>query len=423
MALVENIAAEFNTVDQSGAVGAVRKQAFTAFEKLGIPSTRHEEWKYTNIKTKLPETLSLQANNDDFIVSYNSFEAIKATKLVFINGAFYQNLSTIVPQQGITVTNLNTAFAEHNAQVEKHFGKLVQLNEEHFAALNTAFATDGIYIHVAKNTVAEAPIIITYLFTGGETFVQSRGLVIAEQGADLQIVEQFINNSSEAYSNHVTEVHVGANAHVNITQLQTETYNTTAVNTVEAEVGRDAKFTCTAVSFEGKLIRNNINARLRGENGEANFNGLYYAKGESLIDSHILVDHIVPNCQSNQLYKGVIDDEATGVFNGKIFVKQDAQKTNAFQSSKAILLSENAAINSKPQLEIFADDVKCSHGAAIGQLGGNEVFYLMARGIPETDAKAMLTFAFANDIIDKVEIAEIKEHLENVLRERLGLTV
>lgn len=423
MALVENIAAEFNKVDQSGTVGAVRKQAYAAFEKLGLPGTRHEEWKYTNIKTKLPETLSLNAIETVTPVAFHSFDKLSGSKLIFVNGVYNEGLSTIVAHQGLTITNLSNAFAAHNSAVENHFGKLVQFNEEHFTALNTAFATDGVYIHVAKNTIVEQPILLVYLFTnGGDQFIQSRGLIIAEQGTDVKIVEQFQNTTAEAYSNHVTEVFVGTNANVNITQLQTETHNTTAVNTVEAELGRDAKFTCSAITFEGKLIRNNINARLRGENGEANFNGLYYAKGESLIDNHILVDHIVPNCQSNQHYKGVIDNEATGVFNGKIFVKEDAQKTNAFQSSKAILLSDTAAIYAKPQLEIFADDVKCSHGAAIGQLGGNEVFYLMARGIPEHDAKAMLTFAFANDIIEKVEIAAIKEHLGNVLRDRLGLT-
>ncbi len=172
-----------------------------------------------------------------------------------------------------------------------------------------------------------------------------------------------------------------ANASVTITKLQTETVNATGVYTLEAQIGRDARFTCNTFTFEGKLIRNNLNARLSGQNAEAHLNGLYYGTGDSLIDNHLLVDHIVPNCQSNQLYKGILDDEATGVFNGKIFVKQDAQKTNAFQSSKGILLSPTASINSKPQLEIFADDVKCSHGAAIGQLNENAVFYLRAREV------------------------------------------
>lgn len=423
MDLAGNIEKEFKFVDQSGTVGAVRREAFTAFTKLGIPNTRHEEWKYTNIKTKLPETLSLKANSKETEIAYHSFDAITGSKLVFVNGLYNAGLSTIIPQDGVTITNLNAAFTEHNAPVEKHFGKLVQFNEEHFAALNTAFATDGVYIHVAKNIAAELPVVIVHLFTnGGEHFAQTRSLVIAEQGADIKIVEDFQNTGAAAFYNHVTEVYVNDNAAVNIMQLQTETHNATAVHTIEAEVKRDAKFTCTTVTFEGQLIRNNINARLRGENSEAHLNGLYYAKGESLIDNHILIDHIVQNCESYQHYKGVIDNEATGVFNGKIFVKEDAQKTNAFQSSKAILLSDTAAIYAKPQLEIFADDVKCSHGAAIGQLGTNEVFYLMARGIPEHDAKAMLTFAFANDIIEKVEIAEIKEHLGNVLRDRLGLT-
>ena len=228
---------------------------------------------------------------------------------------------------------------------------------------------------------------------------------------------------SEAYSNHVTEVYVGANANINISHLQTGTVNTTAVHTIEADIQRDGRFTCNTITLEGKLIRNNTNARFKGENAEAHLNGLYFGKDSAILDNHLLVDHQVPNCQSNQLYKGILDDEATGVFNGKIFVKLDAQKTNAFQSSKAILLSDNAAINTKPQLEIFADDVKCSHGAAIGQLGGDEVFYLRSRGIPEKEARAMLTYAFANDIIQAITVEEVQTYLSALLQQRLNLTL
>lgn len=422
MALVENIQAEFKSIEHADAVGRVRQQAFDAFSKLGIPSVKHEEWRYTNVKTKLPETLSVLNSSAPTIPSYNSVTEFNTVKLVFVNGVFTPSLSQVNEQQGITITSLKQAFTTHNQLVEKHYGKLVYFNEEHFAALNTAFATDGAFIHIGKNTTAELPVLIVHLFTNGaESFNQTRTLVIAEQGSEIHLIEDFRNLASSAYYNHVSEIYIGANASVNITKLQTETANTTGIHTLEADLARDAKFTCTDISFDGALIRNNVNARLKGENAEAHLYGLYYGVGNSVLDNHILIDHIVPNCQSNQLYKGVLDNEASGVFNGKIFVKQDAQKTNAFQSSKAILLSNEASINSKPQLEIFADDVKCSHGAAIGQLGKNEVFYLRARGITERDAKAMLTYAFANDIIEKVSNPQIKEHLSTVLRNRLGL--
>lgn len=422
MSLVEKIVAENNIEPQSGAQ-EIRHVALEAFRTLGIPSTRHEEWKYTNIKTKLPEHLSLVSTKEINLTAFHAFDNLNANKLIFLNGAYQPQLSTIIPQEGVTITPLKEAFIHQKELTEQTYGKLVQLNEEHFGALNTAFAQDGLFVHIAKNTSAEKPILVIHLFNNAEQFTQSRNLIIAERGAQVNIIEDFQNISHSAFYNHVSEVYVHENANVNSTKLQTETTNTTAVHTLEAELLRDALFTCTTISFEGQLIRNNINARLKGENAQADLHGLYYGKNTSLLDNHILIDHIAPNCNSNQLYKGILDDESTGIFNGKIFVKQAAQKTNAFQSSKAILLSNDASINSKPQLEIFADDVKCSHGAAIGQLEGNEVFYLLTRGIEEKEAKAMLTFAFANQLLDKISNEEVRLFIEEKLRSRLGLTL
>ncbi len=422
MSLVDKIVAENNIESQNGAQ-EIRGAALAAFRTLGLPTTRHEEWKYTNIKTKLPEQLSLISFKEISLSNFHSFENLAANKMVFANGVYQPQLSSVYTQDGVVITNLKDAFTNQKELAEKKYGQLVHLNEEHFGALNTAFAQDGVFIYVAKNVIVEKPLLVIHLYNNAEQFTQSRNLIIAETGAQLNIIEDFQNLSSSAFYNHVTEVYVHENANVNITKLQTETINTTAVHTLEAELLRDGHFTCTTISFEGQLIRNNINARLKGENSQADLNGLYYGKNSSLLDNHVLIDHIAPNCNSNQLYKGILDDESTGVFNGKIFVKQAAQKTNAFQSSKAILLSKEASINSKPQLEIFADDVKCSHGAAIGQLEGNEVFYLLARGIEEKEAKAMLTFAFANQLLDKISNEEIRTFIEEKLKSRLGLTL
>ena len=429
MALTDKIQQEFNALEKdltalnSDALHRLRLQAIGAFNNLGIPGNRHEEWKYTNIKTKLPESITLLPSAGSSAPAYHSFDKIATTKLVFVNGNFSKELSDIKPETGIIINSLKEAYSTHKDLVDKHYGKLVQYSEEHFAALNTAFATDGAFILVKRNTVIEQPVFIIHLFNNADTFTQSRNLIIAEEGSGLTFVEDFQSSGSAAFFNHVSEIFVEANASVTITKLQTETVNATGVYTLEAQIGRDARFTCNTFTFEGKLIRNNLNARLSGQNAEAHLNGLYYGTGDSLIDNHLLVDHIVPNCQSNQLYKGILDDEATGVFNGKIFVKQDAQKTNAFQSSKGILLSPTASINSKPQLEIFADDVKCSHGAAIGQLNENAVFYLRARGIPEEEAKAMLTFAFANEIIETLQSEDIKAYLTEILRKRLNISL
>jgi Fe-S cluster assembly protein SufD len=353
--------------------------------------------------------------------AFNAFENIRASKLVFVNGIFNKELSNIIAETGVTAGSLKEHFVTSKQLTEKHYGKLVNKYEEHFSVLNTAFATDGAFVHIQKGVASEIPVFIIYLYDSPENFTQSRNLIIAEEGSSIKVVVDFQNIGSSSFYNHVSEVFVGENANVNITKLQTATANTTAVHTLEADVARGGKFTCNTITFTGNLIRNSANVRLSGENTDAHLNGLYYGKGNSLIDNHILIDHLVPNCESKQLYKGILDDESTGVFNGKIFVKQDAQKTNAFQSSKAILLSDEASVYSKPQLEIFADDVKCSHGAAIGQLNENEIFYLRARGIYEKDAKSILTYAFANDVIATIAIEELKAYLDNQLKSRLGL--
>ncbi len=429
MSLVENIAKEFELLaknlngEKESTLFGTRKDAMSAFQKLGIPSNRHEEWRYTNIKTQLPESLSI-VNSKQLVPvkdSFNFFKNITATKLVFVNGNFNSALSSVIEEAGVTVGSLKEHLKSNKELSEKYYGTLVKKYEEHFSVLNTAFAADGALVYIKKGVSATSPIFIIHLYDSPENFTQSRNLVIAEESSAVNVIVDFQNIGPASFYNHVSEIFVGKNANVNITKLQTETAKTTAVNTLEADVSRDAKFTCTTVSLEGKLIRNSTNVRLSGENSEAHLNGLYYGKGESLIDNHILIDHIVPNCQSNQLYKGVLDGASTGVFNGKIFVKPDAQKTNAFQSSKAILLSDEASINSKPQLEIFADDVKCSHGAAIGQLNENEVFYLRARGIHENDAKSILTYAFANEIIETIAIKELKDYLDSKLKTSLGL--
>jgi Fe-S cluster assembly protein SufD len=427
MSFADKINSEFELAEKNISsehiLAHIRKDAFTSFQKLGIPSNRHEEWRYTNIKTQLPESLSITGHTTWNLAKdgFNSFAGIKATKLVFLNGVLNTGLSTIIEETGVTVGSLKEHLSHNKGLTEKYFGKLVKKYEDHFSMLNTAFVNDGAFVHVKKGVTAKQPIFIINLYNSPENFTQSRNLIIVEDSSKLDVIVDFQNLGFSSYYNHVSECFVGNNADLNVTKLQTATQHTTAVHTLEAEVERDAKFTCTTISLEAKLIRNTTNVRLSGENSEARLNGLYYGTGTSLIDNHILVDHLVPNCQSNQLYKGILDEEATGVFNGKIFVKQDAQKTNAFQSSKAILLSDEASINSKPQLEIFADDVKCSHGAAIGQLSQDEVFYLRTRGIHEADAKSILTYAFASQIINTITIEALKVYLDNKLKERLHL--
>jgi Fe-S cluster assembly protein SufD len=435
MSLAENIEKQFGELDVAGTQHAVyRKEAMSAFRQLGIPTSRHEEWKYTNIKTKLGESLTLGSVASEVNAAVKNYIASLppyAFRIIFLNGVFHPELSIVPDIKGFTFQSLHEALSAPSAWVDKYFGKLVNCREEHFAALNTAFVNDGALIHVAKNTIISDPIYIQYFFTASDAnaFTQTRNLIVLEDGASLQLAEDFRNASNiPVQYNHVSEMYVGKNAQLDVVKLQLEVSNAVGIHTLESQVERDGNFSAATITFSapntGKgnsVIRNNISAKLVGENAHADLNGLYFGKEDAHIDNHILIDHTVPNCTSNQLYKGVLDNEATGVFNGKIFVKPDAQKTNAFQSSKALLLSNEANVNSKPQLEIFADDVKCSHGVAIGQLDENALFYLESRGIAKPDAVQLLTYAFAHEAVELIKIKPVRQFMCDKLKEELKL--
>ena len=425
MGFTDNIETTFETIDKDN-LSEVRKSALASFKTLGLPSARHEEWKYTHIKTKLPETLLLAGSSMSQVTSkLKYFNSIKGTKLVFVNGNFSTDLSVIIEQSGLTVGSLRENNSKHSELFNKYFNKATDITKENFAALNTAFAQDGAFIYVQKNTIVEAPVFVFHIYdtASADVFTQSRNLIVVEEKADVTIVEDFQNSNGEKFYNHVSEVFIGQNAEVNYSLLQLHNPDTTSINYVEACLEKDARYHITTVTLDGKLVRNNVNAYMDGENGLATLNGLFIGKENNHIDNHILVDHRVPNCNSNQVYKGVLDDASTGVFNGKIFVQKDAQKTNAYQSSKAVLLSDEASMNSKPQLEIFADDVKCSHGAAIGQVSKNELFYLLARGIDKETARGILTYAFANAIIAAIKLPELRTYLDDKLKQRLNITI
>ncbi|MCS6818859.1 MAG: Fe-S cluster assembly protein SufD [Chitinophagales bacterium] len=405
----------------------VRYEALRALEHLIIPSSRHEEWKYTNIKSKLSKSFVLTPIDAEVNVAVKNYIASLppyAYRLVFLNGIFHQELSIIPEMDGVFITHLKEAFASGIPTAEKYYAQAARFQDDYFTALNTAFACDGALIYLQKNVSVDEPIYLHYFFTaaGPEAFPQSRNLVVLERGATLRIAEDFRNASNITVQyNHVSEMYVGEGAQLNVVQLQTETRNVRGIHTLEAHVARDAEFNISTITFEADTIRNNINVRLHGQNAHADLSGLYFGKADAHIDNHVLVDHVASHCTSNQLYKGVLSDEATGVFNGKIFVKPQAQKTNAFQSSKALLLSKEAKVNSKPQLEIFADDVKCSHGAAIGQLDESTLFYLQTRGISRELGKQLLTYAFAHEVIDHISTKPLRQFLCDKLKEELKL--
>ncbi|MFN8277930.1 MAG: Fe-S cluster assembly protein SufD [Chitinophagales bacterium] len=368
--------------------------------------TRDEAWKYTNVRTRFPESLILETPVAGNSVPASIAPEIPCYSVVFTDG----QLSSPWPE--IPHATISALAADHeNSQPE---GAIDELNQK--------FAKSGYHIRVAKGAVVDRPIIITHRFSNHASayLVQYRNQITVSQGASIQIIERY-ETSAPAFLNSHTHVAVGAQARVDIQWHQISCEQLTAITSIHADLEQDALFNAHVFSMSGQLLRNNLTAALNGSRAHAALHGLAIAHHQNHIDNHIAILHNQPNGESHQLFKTVLRDQATGVFNGRIFVKQDAQKTNAFQSSKAILLSEEATMNSKPQLEIFADDVKCSHGAAIGQVKHNELFYLKARGIDEVTAKNMLVYAFAAEVIQTLEQAYWRDALEQELKAHLHI--
>jgi len=404
----------------------LRVEAFNNFEARGFPGAKDEEYRYTQIGRALK-------NNIDFSKTATYQKEIEQTQKplfydkdaihIYVNNGIVDKESfKDIEVKGLEVRTLKEAVAENTDEVINHLGKYAKPGNDPFTALNTAFSYEGVFIKVSKNTVIEKPILIHYTSSAHpvSSSIQSRNLVIIEQGAKANIIESFSSESEvEMFRNHVSEVVVSPNAFVNYYKLQNQNKATYLIDNTYISQYRDSKVQVFTVSLEGKIIRNNLNLLLEDENSEAHMFGLYVAHEDTHIDNHTSVDHKVPNCFSNEIYKGILDDHSKGVFNGKIFVRQDAQKTNAFQSNKNILLSDTATINTKPQLEIWADDVSCSHGCTTGQLDEEQLFYLRSRGISKSKAKAMLLHAFVNDVVDEIEVDFLHDFINDEMYNRL----
>ncbi len=396
----------------SDSLFALREDASSFLGEKGIPSKRHEDWKYTNIKRLFDNGVT--AGTGDEGRGTGESAILNAPTVRLLNGRVVTDFPTI---QGVTLRTLADA-----GDLLNRFGKSgVHLKQE-LAALNTALFTDALVIHVKKNAQPAQSLLIDHSLsaTGSELF-NSRILIVLEDGANLNCVHHFHGTaiSDSSLVNHVTEAFIGANSSLELNFLQ-EIGTGNLVNTTEVNVERDGRFTTNTVQLSGKLIRNNTNVRIAGQNAEAHLNGFYMMDGNDLYDNHTLVDHLVPNCQSNETYKGLLSGKATGVFNGKVHVHRDAQKTNAYQQNKNILLSDTATMNSKPELEIYADDVKCSHGSTTGQLDEAAVFYLRSRGLSHKGAIALLLTAFASDVLGQVSNDELRGILESKIQSRLS---
>ena len=365
------------------------------FEALGFPTTRHEEWKYSNVKNLVNQAFDFNAKTDFSAADLELMPIpnLEGNILYFINGVYNAELSTIVsPETELQIMTFAEAVKTKPELLAKYFNQYSDGQVNAFTALNTAFAHNGVFVCVPDNKVVEQPIIIRFINDARTLNVasQPRNLIVVGKRSEVQIAEAFRSIGENAtFTNSVTEFVVGEEANVHYYKIQNESDKSYHIGTTSVIQESKSVFTANTVTANGGFVRNNLNIKIDGEYAEANMFGLYIPNGRQHVDNHTVVDHAKPNSNSNELYKGILKDKSTGVFNGKIFVRQDAQKTNAFQSCKNVLLSEDASMNTKPQLEIWADDVKCSHGTTTGQLNEDALFYMQARGIAKDTARAL----------------------------------
>jgi Fe-S cluster assembly protein SufD len=431
MSTVENIKENLSRLQaeqKDSSLRGIRQSALNNFDKLGIPGTRHEEWKYTRISAlfnkeyQLPvSTTSAVTPADVDVIRLPGCE--NAHQLVFINGIYAPALSHIHTNEELVIIPLEEAANNEFATVvAENLGHSSKYAKDGINALNTAWMYGGVFIHVKKARIAAHPVYI-YNITDARSeniLAQPRSLVHLSRGAQVQIVETFATlGLQESFTNQVIEMVVEEDARLEYYKIQNDSVHANQVSTTHVrQRGKSYAHTLT-ISLNGNVVRNNLNIVMEASHCESHLYGLYLQKGNSHIDNHTLVDNVEPHCYSNELYKGVMDENATGVFNGKIFVRKDAQKTNAYQSNKNILLSNNASVNTKPQLEIFADDVKCSHGCTIGSLDTEAMFYLRSRGVTEKNAKSLLMHAFADDILENIKPEAIRNYVDQLISERL----
>jgi Fe-S cluster assembly protein SufD len=406
---------------------ALRRAAIHRFAQTGFPTSRDEEWRFTNVApiAKIPFSPVLRYENHGVDAAHIKKLALglKCTRLVFVNGHYAPELSVITPSsKGAKVMSLKTALRSEAAVVEKYLAKYVKHEENGFTALSAAFLQDGAFIHVADDVKVKGPIHLVFVAAGERSVAAlPRNLIVVGNNSKVSIIESYVSIARTSYlTNAVTEFIVGENAIIEHDKLQDEALDSFHIGTVHFQQSRGSNVVSNAINFGGSIVRNTITAVLNGEGVECTLNGLNLGTGTQVIDSHTVIDHAKPHCASHELYKSVLDGKSKGIFNGKIFVRKDAQKTDAKQTNKTLLLSDDATIDTKPQLEIFADDVKCTHGATVGYLDEEQMFYLRSRGIGVEAARDLLTFAFANDIINRIHIDALRERLDTMIQRRLS---
>ena len=415
-------------VDVQTELHDLRTAAIKNFEHKGFPTKKDEAWKYTSLNAILKKDFTVFPKNESTIefkdVKKYFLHEIDTYKVVFIDGVFASNLSSTT-HEGIDVCLMSSALTKpkYKMVIDTYFNQIVS-KDESLTSLNTAFANEGAYINIPKSKVADKPIEIMYFSTGSEAalLVQPRNLVIVGENSHVQIIERHqCLNENAVLTNSVTEIFAQKRAIVDYYKIQNDELEANLIDNTYVSQKQESHVSVQTFSFGGNLTRNNLNFYHFGERLTSTLNGITIIGDKQHVDHYTLVHHAAPNCESFQDYKGIFSDRSTGVFNGKVYVEKEAQKTNAFQKSNNILLSDKATINAKPQLEIFADDVKCSHGCTVGQLDETALFYMQQRGIPKKEAKALLMYAFSNAVIESIKIPELKNRITTIIANKLGV--
>ena len=405
----------------------IRKEALNRFGQLEFPTQKDEEWKYTNISPLLKHNFvpsSEKVSVGKEFVKSKLFDEMEHNLIVFVNGHYADEHSDLQNLPGgVVAGSLSEAIKNNSPLIEKHFTKYADHQNNIFTALSTAYTDNGAFIYVPDGKIVEEPVHIIYITSSDDNkiIVQPRNLFIAGKNSQVTIIEHYVSTGESIYfTNAVTEIIADESSVVDHIKLQEESINAFHIARMEVNQERKSNFSSHSISIGGELTRNDFTSRFNDEGSECTLNGLYMIEGNQLFDAHTLIDHAMPHCNSHEHYKGILNDKSRGVFNGKVIVRPDAQKTNAFQENNNILLSNNALVNTKPQLEIFADDVKCSHGATIGQLDEEAKFYLKSRGIGEEASRAILLHAFASDVITSIKTDSLRSYLEKIITERFN---
>ena len=427
--LLSSFIAFENQTNIDSYVHDIRSEAIKQFESIGFPNKKLENWKYTSLKNLLNTDYSVLPEINNVLEFKNIkkylIDDIDSYKVIFVDGKYCSHLSETT-HEGMDICILSAALTQSKYEliIENYFNKIAL--KDGITSLNTAFSNEGAFIHIPKNKFVEKPIQIIHFSTGNEASLmfQPRNMILVDENSQVQIIERHQSLSeNKVFTNSVTEIYADKKSIIDYYKIQNDNLQASLIDNTYINQQRNSTFSMHTFSFGNELVRNNLNISQNDEFIETTIKGVTIIGDNQHVDHNTLIQHNKPNCNSHQDYKGIYDNKSTGVFNGQIVVNKQAQKTNAFQSNNNILLSNKATINAKPQLEIYADDVKCSHGCTVGQLDKNALFYLKSRGIPEKEATALLMYGFANNILKSVKIPEIKTRINHIIANKLGVKI